>query len=502
MKKRLVLVLMFIFALTTTAFAKEVTLDIYSVSDLHGQVLRTENSPGIAQLATFLKNKIGENKNRTLLLSGGDMSHNTIEGFLTQGAVVLESFNTMGFDASAIGNHEFYWGLESFKSQNKIAKFPMLAANFHSTNRKEKLSYIKPYIVLKKAGLKIGIIGISTLEASRVLPKTILNNLAFTPPTPVVQGIVDKLRQADVDIIILLTHLGSSQDEDGNISGDAADLVNTLTGVDAIISAHNHTPVVGIVNNAAIVQTSADGQAVGKINIVYNTDSDKIVRRNTEILSIAPDQYVDDPKIAAIVEKYQNTILPLKHKTLGKNLTTLDYNNNLSSPLGSWISDILRTHTQADFAFYNGSDLKSSLTDGDITYAKLFATIHNDNLVCTLEMTGEEIIRALELGLFNDHDLGALQFSGLKVLTDNTKWRGNRTLEVTQLDGSPLEMERLYRVATTDFLARGGDNLSVFTDSVNLELLSKSILDIIVEELAVNPSINFNMDDRLIDVNN
>lgn len=503
MKKRLAFVLIFIFAITNITFAEKITFEIYSVSDLHGHVLRTASDPGIAQLATFLKTQTDNHKERTLLLSGGDMSRNSLEGLLTQGAVVLEAFNAMDFDASVVGNHEFYWGLPALKQQAKLAKFPLLAANITSSeNSKHKTSYIKPYVVLKKNNVKIGIIGIATLDTATVLPRNILDSIVFSPPAPLVQSIVDKLRQEDVNIIVVLSHLASGQDDEGNIYGDVADLANAVTGVDAIISAHSHLPVAGVVNSIAIVQASSFGQAVGNISLVYDTNSKKVFRHDSKILTLAPNQYLDDPKVLAIVDKYQKKILPLKSKVLGNLITTLDYNRDQVSPLGSWISDVLRTQTQADIAFYNASGIQAPLASGHITYEDLFATVPYDNLVCTIEMTGEEIIRTLELGLFNNNNLGAIQFSGLKVLTDNTKWRGNRVLEITLLDGSPLEMERLYRVATTDYLANGGDGLTVFTNGVNLEMLPKTMLDLLVDNFMNNPNISFYMNDRLIDVNN
>lgn len=505
MKKNYISALLFVLLLTlsTSVSAQEITLDIYSVNDFHGALEQQGNNPGIAELAEFLKTKIHANKESTLLLSAGDMSTGTLASTLSKGKFVFDCMNELGFEAMTLGNHEFDWGLDVLSARTKQANFPLLAANIWYKDSKAHLDRIKPYVILEKSGLKIGIIGITTPQTAYTTSPKIIKDLVFASPSVVVQNLVDELKNK-VDLIIVLSHLGSLQDEQNNISDEAADLANTVHGVDAIISGHTHKKVMGKVNNIPIVQADWSGRAVGHIQLTYDSASKKVVQSSVEFITLQPGNYPLDQKLAKDFEQYQNNILPLKNKVIAHLSNTLAHNKMELSPLGKCLTKNLRHHNNSDLAILTGGNIRSSLEEGVITYGMLFNTLPFDNSICTMEMTGEQIIQLLEQGLFRGTHGGALQFSGINITTNKNNIPGKRILQVTFSDGRKLDLNKTYKVATTDFLADGGDQLTVFTKVSNINRLSDKLVDIIAAEFAKQKIIDYQdnqHDSAVVDVN-
>lgn len=478
-----VLVFTFILVFGTTAFAKEITLDIYSVNDFHGALEKTDKNIGIAELAGFLKVKTQANKENILLLSAGDMFTGTLDSGLSKGEFVVDCMNKMGFDAMAIGNHEFDWGLATLNTRIKQAKFPVLAANIWYKDSKKPLAHVKPYIILEKAGLKIGVIGIATPQTAYTANPKIVQDLVFANASLVVQNVVKDL-QNKVDLIIVLSHLGSLQDAQNNISDEAYDLAENVEGVATIVSGHTHKKVSGKVNNIPIVQADWAGRAVGHIKLVYDTTSKEVVRSFVEVISLEPNHQLSDKDIAQAFEKYHNNIIPLKNKIVGNLKNRLAHDKMTFSPLGKYITSKLREHTSSDIAILTGGNIRSSLEAGAITYGMIFNAFPFDNSVCTVEMTGEQILRLLEQGLFKDTHGGALQFSGMNVVTDKNNISGQRIQQVILSDGSDLDLKKSYKVATIDYLIDGGDQLTVFTEVSKIDRSYDKLVEVLVEEFA------------------
>lgn len=498
MKKKFILTLLFVFILTSNVFAQEITLDIYSVNDFHGALEKQGKNPGIAELAGFLKTKINNNKDHVLLLSAGDMSTGTLDSAISKGKIVFDYMNKLGFDAMAIGNHEFDWGLDQLSARIKQAKFPVLAANIWYQNSRSPLEGVKPYVIVKKAGLKIGIIGITTPQTAYSSSPKIVKDLVFAPPSIIVQNIVNELKD-EVDLIIVLSHLGSLQNEQGTISDEAADLANAVSGVDVIVSGHTHKKVMGKVNNIPVVQADWSGRAVGHVKLTYDSNSKKVVRSMVEFISLQTNSYPADPMIAEHFEKYQKSILPLKNKVLGSLTATLTHDKMSFSSLGEWVCDTMKNSTNSDFAVLTGGNLRSSLNEGIVTYGMIFNVMPFDNNICTVEMTGAQILHLLEQGIFNDSHGGFLQFAGINIIADKSN---RKILEVTLSDGTNLDSKKTYKVATIDFLADGGDQLTAFTDPSNVvTILPDKLVDVLAEEFVKRKTITYQNKFKLIEVN-
>lgn len=478
---------------------KTISLDIYSVNDFHGTLLSAGKNPGIAKLGKFLKDQKAKNEKGTLILSAGDMFQGSMDSNLLYGKPVVDAMNEIGFDAMTIGNHEFDWGFEKVNDWMKAAEFDFTAANIIDNNTGKPVDYLKPYVIYEKNGVKVGVIGLATPETAYKTNPKLVSNYTFEEPAKVVNEMVPVLKKEGAEVIVVLSHLGADMNkETREVTGEAAELAKKVEGVDAIIAGHTHRTVAGIVNNIPIAEAYYNGRETAHINLLYSKDEKKVVEKTVESVSIlAVEGIEDDEKVKAIVDKYQEEIAPVKNLVLGKTVNELNHDRYKNSILGQWSADVMKEAAEVDIAFQNGGGLRTSIAAGDITMGNLYEVMPFDNTLFTVELTGKQVIDVLNHGIGNE-EFGDVQFSGIKVKYDKTKPEGERVVEVTMLDGSKLEEDKIYKVVTNDFMGAGGDKYTMFLEGKNAVDTFRPVRDAFVDAIKKDQTIEFKGDDRLI----
>lgn len=473
-----------------------VTIDILTVNDFHGTLLEEGKSPGAAKLAGFLKTQKQLNPDGTLILSAGDMFQGRIESNMLLGQSVLEVMNEIGFDAMAVGNHEFDWGIDVLNNLSSKAKFPFLSANVISSNLLKPVAFAEPYTLIEKKGVKIGIIGLTTLESKFKVKPVNISDIIFTDPAEAVNISISALRKDGAQIIIVLGHIGSEMGgQSSNIEGEAADLAGKVQGVDAIVSAHTHLNTAGKVNGIPIVQAGCWGQAVGKISLLYSKKDEKVIESKSDVIPAQEFNSFPDTKVKNIVEENVQKIAAIKNQMLGVTIGELSHQRTEFSLLGQWVTDIMRNKVKADIAFQNGGGLRASIPRGDITLGTIYGVVPFDNNLVTLDMTGEQIMKVLEHGIYNKK-VGMLQYSGLKIIYDGSFSGGGGIVSVTTLDGKKLDLNKTYKVVTIDFLIEGGDGFSMFKEGKNLVDTHLLERDILIDFVKSVKKVNFKSDER------
>lgn len=355
--------------------------------------------------------------------------------------------------------------------------------------------------MINRDGLNIGIIGLATPET---LTKTKAENIAayvFKDPAATVNALVPKVKKAGADIIVVLSHLGGSQDSKTKvITGEAAVFANAVTGVDAIITGHSHSTIAGSVNNIPIVQAYYNGRSVGHIDLVVDSATKKVVENNV---------YVDNTVVSATEEARVkgwfdfalSTIAPIKNEPVGKSAVTLGHDTNEAQVtlLGQWTTDVMRAAVKADIAIQNGGGLRRDIPAGDVTMGLMYELMPFDNTLFTMELTGKQVRAALEHGIMPE-TFKAGQFSGVMVKYDSSKPAGERIVEVRLLDGSLLDDNKTYKVVTNDFQAGGGDAYVMFKEGKNSVDTGIPVRDALVNEIRSKGTISPADDGRMIDV--
>ncbi len=445
------------------AAAETVDLTILHINDFHGNLLPKpgkEGKPatgGMAYIAKMVSEEREKNPEGTLLLSAGDMFQGTPISNLFRGKPVIETMNRMGFDAMTIGNHEFDWGMEAFSDLRDGAAFPFLSANIVD-EKGALLPGVKPCVIVRRKGLKLAVIGITTPETRYATKPENLKGYRVIPVEKVLPALIEKVKKEGAGLIIVLSHMGLDEDRE---------MASRVGGIDLIVGGHSHTEVKTpvVVGSTIIVQAGYYGQKLGVMKITADTETKKIARyserRILQKVKAGPnDAY--DTAVAGIIKKYDDQIRGEFGRVVGETRVDLA-KRPFESNLGNLVCDAMREAAGADAAIQNNGGIRTTIPKGKITLEQAYMLLPFDNNLMTMELTGAQIIGLLEQ---NAKTEGMLQVSGLKVVYDMTAAEGSRVKDLA-IGGKPAERLRTYRVTTNDFLAAGGDRFDIFRAGKN-----------------------------------
>lgn len=443
-------------------------IDILTTNDFHGQ-MEGGYEAGAAKLAAYLAYYRDENPEGTILLDAGDSFQGSPMSNLLYGEPVVRFFNEMDFAATVVGNHEFDWGIEKIVETMKdnSSEYPLLTANVYKDG--ELAEWATPYTIVEVDGIMIGIIGLTTPDAAVTAHKDFVGEYTFEDPVAITNAMVKEVEAKGAEIVIALGHIPARQDfETGEITGELAILAEEAEGIDAAIGGHSHSQVKGEVNGVPVVMGYKHGRMIGHITLYYDTVADKVVMSDVELHEVRKGDLdvEENAVIAEYVAEYAAELEPVFGEVVGSFTTALVRNYDETSPAGNWVADVMREASGVDFAFTNAGGLRDDIDAGEVTVQELFEIMPFDNLTVTSTMTGQDIVDLLEQACTLQK--GMLQISGLTFTYDSSKAEYERVVDVTMADGSALDLEKEYTVATNDFLSGGQDNfvtLAKFTFS-------------------------------------
>jgi 2',3'-cyclic-nucleotide 2'-phosphodiesterase/3'-nucleotidase len=450
------------------ALAKDVRIDILTVNDFHGALRQEGKTPGVAKLAGFIKELRGRNPRGTLILSAGDMFQGSVRSNLLYGKPVIEMMNHLNFAAMTLGNHEFDWGINVLRQRAGQAAFPLLAANVLDKATGQPLNFVLPYTIVKVSGVNVGIIGLATPETARTTTMSVAGAHCFLSPAEMLPNIYRQIKNAGAQVVVVLSHLGSAQ-AGGAATGEAADFISALSGslcrIDAVVSAHTHNAVKDKIRGIPLVQAGASGQSVGVITLYYSTEKGRVTQSFVDVLPVSADQ-TPDRKVEKIVARAAKRARPLENSVIGQTQRGLDHDRHTLSPLGLWVTDVMRKVTKADLAVQNGGGLRKPLAPGKITLGSLYEIEPFDNTLVTMQMTGRQIRELLEYGMDNEYNV--LVYSGVNIVYDRAAQKGARIASAAFTDGRALLADGAYTVCANSFLADGGDGYVMFKQAKNI----------------------------------
>jgi 5'-nucleotidase / UDP-sugar diphosphatase len=427
---------------------------------------------GAPQIATLVDN-IRAEEELVFLFDSGDIFTGILSK-LTEGAVPMEIMITMGYDAMAIGNHEFEYGWESFAEQKNRLPFPVLGANMFYADSGRR--YAQPYTIVERDGFRIGVVGIMGQDAGTAIIPSHVAGVDVQDPIPVVQAWVDELRP-QVDIVLALTHQGKTApmqtDDEAHPEihrGIQADyeMAGAVKGIDVLFGGHadagTEQAVVHKKTGTLIMQTYGQGTRLGQLKLSFDTERNEIVSHEGRLIPVVSNEL--EPH-SVIVEKlaHYRAQFPELEETVFYAQERLSRAYNEESDLGNLYADILLDELDAEIGFINAGALRKDLPQGDVPLADLMDSFPFQDEVVVLEMTGAQIMSVLEQSLTLER--GLLQLSGPKVRYNKKRSTANRVYTV-EMGKYPLKLTQTYKVATIEILAQGGDLFSAFTEAKRL----------------------------------
>jgi len=458
-KGLLISLLTFLLILGTISFifAAEKEIVILSINDYHGSLAPDGKNVGAVKLVDALKTEKAKNPEGTIIVSGGDNYQGSAMSNLLYGEPVSAVFKEMGIELSAVGNHEFDWGVDRISKWAEDGGFTFVCTNIYDIRTNEPVDWAEPFAIIEKMGIKVGFIGLATPETAYKTLKANVVNYEFRDPVEVITEWVPKVKDAGADIIIALTHLGSFQDKEGNITGEAAALCE-VDGVDAVISGHTHMSVSGLINDKPLVQAYKYGRSFAKVTFVFD-ENNRLVSAEPFLdhLYDRPDTLKDDANMLVIYEKYNEELGPVLGKVLGKTTVDLDHDRWAGAfLLGEWVCEIMKDKVGVQIAMTNGGGLRTDIPAGEITAGKLYEVMPFDNTLYTMKLSGVDVKANIEHGIMNE-DIGWIQIAGVRVTYNPEAEAGNRITSMVLEDGTVVEMDKYYTVVTNDFMFTGGD---------------------------------------------
>ncbi len=454
---------------------------------------------GLARVLTIRKEALKENPN-TIMTLGGDTLSPSVETRTYRGAQMIDAWNMVGLDYSALGNHEFDLKTDELLARMKESKFTWLNANVVDTKTGKRFAGTPQFVIRSIGGVNIGLIGLLLPETKET--SSMEAHLNVTDFCATARALVPKMRLAGANVIVGITHLFMAQDK--KLAGCA--------DFDLILGGHEHTLLQSSAHGTPIFKMWADAREVGKFDLYIDKKTGKLQSMDWEIIPVT-DAIPDAPEFAPVTAKYKDLLdkLAVRVGATSVELDALSHSaRTKETNIGNFIADAYRKAADADVALVNGGSIRADLTysPGPVTMRDVLSMLPFNNPIVKVEISGKLLGDILEHGVARsaeDNEPGRFpQISGMSFKFDTRKLPGQRVSDI-KVGGKPLDEKRTYTLATSDFLvSRGGDGYTMFKDAKVLIPADKAPKDSDVFEQAIksapNATISPNLEGRIVRV--
>ncbi|EEG6022434.1 bifunctional UDP-sugar hydrolase/5'-nucleotidase [Salmonella enterica subsp. enterica] len=501
LKRGVALALLAAFALTTQpaqAYEKDKTykITILHTNDHHGHFWRSEYGEyGLAAQKTLvdsIRKEVAQEGGSVLLLSGGDINTGVPESDLQDAEPDFRGMNLIGYDAMAVGNHEFDNPLTVLRQQEKWAKFPFLYANIYQKSTGERL--FKPWAIFTRQDIKIAVIGLTTDDTAKIGNPEYFTDIEFRKPAEEAKVVIQELNMNEKpDVIIATTHMGHYDNGDHglNAPGDVEMARSLPAGSLAmIVGGHSQDPVcmasenkkqVNYVpgtpcapdkqNGIWIVQAHEWGKYVGRADFEFRNGEMKMVNYQlipvnlkkkvtwdngkSERVLYTP-EIAENPQMLSLLTPFQNKGKAQLEVKIGSVNGLLEGDRSkvrfVQTNMGRVILAAQIARTGADFGVMSGGGIRDSIEAGDITYKSVLKVQPFGNIVVYADMSGKEVVDYLTAVAQMKPDSGAYpQLANVSFVAKEGK------LTDLKIKGEPVDPAKTYRMATLSFNATGGD---------------------------------------------
>lgn len=503
---------------------KTYAITILHTNDHHGHFWQNDHGEyGLGAQKTLvdgIRQEVAAQGGSLLLLSGGDINTGVPESDLQDAEPDFRGMNLVGYDAMAIGNHEFDNPLSVLRQQEKWATFPLLSANIYQKSTGQRL--FKPYALFDKQGIKIAVIGLTTDDTAKMGNPEYFTDIEFRVPAPEAKRVVEQLRKDEKpDVIIAATHMGhyDNGEHGSNAPGDVEMARSLPAGyLDMIVGGHSQDPVcmagdnrkqVDYVpgtpcspdrqNGTWIVQAHEWGKYVGRADFEFRNGELKLVHYQLIPVNLKKkvekadgtservyytQQIAEDPTMMKLLTPFQEKGKEQLSVKIGSVNGKLEGDRSkvrfVQTNLARVMLAAQMERADADFAVMSGGGVRDSIESGDITYKNVLKVQPFGNTLVHVDMKGSEIEQYLAVVANMKPDSGAYaQFANVSLVAD-----GKGVSEV-KINGQPLQADKTYRMATLNFNALGGDGyptLDGLPSYVNTGFIDAEVLKQYIEK--------------------
>ncbi|ACS84832.1 bifunctional UDP-sugar hydrolase/5'-nucleotidase UshA [Musicola paradisiaca] len=503
---------------------KTYTITILHTNDHHGHFWQNDYGEyGLSAQKTLvdqIRKEVAAKGGSVLLLSGGDINTGVPESDLQDAEPDFRGMKLVGYDAMAIGNHEFDNPMSVLRQQEKWAGFPLLSANIYQKSTKKRL--FKPYALFSRQGIKIAVIGLTTDDTAKIGNPEYFTDIEFRTPAVEAKKVVEQLRKNEKpDVIIAATHMGhyDNGEHGSNAPGDVEMARSLPAGyLDMIVGGHSQDPVcmasedkkqVNYVpgtpcapdrqNGTWIVQAHEWGKYVGRADFTFRNGELKLehyqlipvnLKKKVEKTDGTSErvyytqEITQNPEMLKMLTPFQEKGKAQLEVKVGSVDGHLEGDRNKVRFVQTNLARVLLSaqleRAKADFAVMSGGGVRDSIEAGDITYKTLLKVQPFGNTLVYADMKGSDVEKYLAVVANKKVDSGGYaQFLNVSLEADGTGVKN------VKIKGEPLQADKTYRISTLSFNATGGDGypkINTLPSYVNTGFVDAEVLRQYVEK--------------------
>ena len=525
----------FLLIFSSFLFADDLMLDIMFTNDIHGGIDRypaTFMNPdfppvlgGGGSAATYIKRVRILSKDDTrdnLLIDAGDFFQGHPIGTMSEGRSVITYMNMIGYDFMAIGNHEFDLGEDVLIKTLEMAEFPILSCNIVKKGTNELVDYVLPYKIIEKLGLRIGVIGLTTTDTEQMSFPDNIKNVDFLPAKEQLQKYVEIVKEQGVDLVIVIAHMGLPYDpqpaydarysnpdkekEERRWGYDAQEIAHEVEGIDIMFGGHMHKgfaqPWEDPDTHTLVFQGYAYGSNVGHVTIKLDKETKSISGYESPainegvLVTLFEDEFFPDEVIGdtiLVMQKIAEVGMDVIIGEASMHITKIG--TGTQNLIGNLVCEAMKDYTGADFSFMNLGGIRDELQAGPISYRNVFSVMPFDNQIALIEVDGKFLKEIIETRVSGSRH--GLRTAGIKVVINRKRENFNRVSNLL-IGGEPWRANKIYKIATSDFLLQGNAGLALLTKVPESKITryEQGLRDVIVEYIKNNSPVSAIIDDR------
>ncbi|UHS62231.1 5'-nucleotidase C-terminal domain-containing protein [Agrobacterium vaccinii] len=520
-------------ALSAGAALADYQLNILHINDLHSRIEainkfdstcstaeadKKECFGGIARVKSAIdarRTELGANAN-ILVLDAGDQFQGSL--FYTQykSGPVAEFMNGIGFDAMAIGNHEFDDGPAELLKLINAVKFPIISGNTKIADGSELKDKFKGYIIKEMGGQKVAVVSVLATDTNETSSPG--DKVTFENEIEYLKGAVKEIQDQGVNKIVVLSHVGYVKDQE---------IARSVDGIDVIVGGHSHTllsstdpkaagPYPTLVKDPSgvdvpIVTAYAYSKYLGDLTVTF--DDNGVVKSTSGAPKLLDASVTPDEAFTKRVAELAAPLEEMKQKEIGTSEAAIDGAREVcrvkECTMGNLVSDALLDRVKDQgmtIAIQNGGGLRASIDAGPVTMGEVLTVLPFQNSIATFQIKGVDLVAALENGASQIEE-GAgrfVQTAGLKYSFDRSKPAGSRIVSVEVKEGDnfvKLDPEKTYGVVTNNYTRTGGDGFKTFaTKAINPYDFGPSLEDAVAAYIGSHSPYKPYTDGRVMDV--
>jgi len=475
------------------------TLTILGTNDFHGSLQRL---PILAGFVANVRAARAADGGAVLLIDAGDMFQGTLESNLNEGKAVIEAYSALGYSAAAVGNHEFDFGPAgpavtaqgdddprgALKDRAGEAKFPLLTANIldaESGNR-IKWQHMPASTTVKAAGITVGIIGVTTEATPFTTMPANFAGLRMGDTAAAIKAEAERLRGDGADFIVVAAHIGgkctdfANPDDASSCDGneELPRLLDALPPgtIDMVVGGHTHSGMAHRIGKVAVIESYSSARAFGRVDLRISGSGviTAVKIHPPQLLCPVPEgqpppppaeckppdyegrPVVPDPQMTELIAPYLEAAKARREEPIGVEVAaTLAATYDAESPAGNLFADLmLQARPDADVALTNGGGLRADVPAGPLTYGAVYESQPFDNRFAIVTLQGRHLRKLIADNLQAKN--GIFSWAGLTARARCKK--GQLDIQLFDRRGRPIADGKTIKVATSDFLASGGDD--------------------------------------------